>query len=89
MGDSPRTHLQIKLYVSTIGIGHGFPMVQIEANDGPLGNPALPPLQRRSEPQVIQATSGSSRDDSDDDEFEGELEITENMDPADAKRARR
>ncbi|XP_030947901.1 light-inducible protein CPRF2 isoform X2 [Quercus lobata] len=50
---------------------------------------ALPPLQRRSEPQVIQATSGSSRDDSDDDEFEGELEITENMDPADAKRARR
>ncbi|KAL4604697.1 hypothetical protein ACB092_10G208600 [Castanea dentata] len=50
---------------------------------------ALPPLQRRSEPQVIQATSGSSRDDSDDDEFEGDLEITENMDPADAKRARR
>ncbi|KAK7824299.1 basic leucine zipper 63 [Quercus suber] len=71
------------------GIGHGFPIVQIEADGGPLGNPALPPLQRRSEPQVIQATSGSSRDDSDDDEFEGELEITENMDPADAKRARR
>jgi len=71
------------------GIGHGFPMAQSEADGGPLGIPALPPLQKRSGAQVGQATSGSSRDESDDDDFEGDIEITENMDPANAKRARR
>ena len=35
------------------------------------------------------ATSGSSREDSDDDDLEGETEMTDNMDPADAKRVRR
>jgi len=35
------------------------------------------------------ATSGSSREQSDDDDFEGETEVTDNMDPADVKRVRR
>ncbi|KAJ0014511.1 hypothetical protein Pint_20500 [Pistacia integerrima] len=35
------------------------------------------------------ATSGSSREQSEDDEIDGETEITENMDPADVKRVRR
>lgn len=35
------------------------------------------------------ATSGSSRELSDGDEVEGEAEVTENMDSADAKRLRR
>ena len=64
-------------------------MAQSEADGGPLGIPALPPLQKRSGAQVGQPTSGSSRDESDDDDFEGDIEITENMDPANAKRARR
>lgn len=45
--------------------------------------------QKKSDAQVRQATSGSSRDDSDDDELEGDTETTENADPADMKRARR
>ncbi|PPS05884.1 hypothetical protein GOBAR_AA14753 [Gossypium barbadense] len=49
--------------------------------------------QEQGEPdagtQMRQATSGSSREDSDDGELEGDTETTENMDPADAKRARR
>ncbi|XP_074566805.1 LOW QUALITY PROTEIN: bZIP transcription factor RISBZ2-like [Curcuma longa] len=39
--------------------------------------------------QVKPATSGSSRELSDEDEVEGEAEITENTDPADEKRIRR
>lgn len=35
------------------------------------------------------ADSGSSREQSEDDEVDGETEITENADPADAKRVRR
>ncbi|TYG93868.1 hypothetical protein ES288_A11G145000v1 [Gossypium darwinii] len=45
--------------------------------------------QKKSGVQVRQATSGSSREDSDSDELEGDTETADNMDPADAKRARR
>ncbi|KAL6210625.1 hypothetical protein ACLB2K_015857 [Fragaria x ananassa] len=57
---------------------------QSEADTSPLGIPALPTIQKKA-----QTTSGSSKDDSDDDDLEGDIEITENMDPADVKRARR
>lgn len=57
---------------------------QSEADTSPLGIPALPAIQKKA-----QTTSGSSKDDSDDDDLEGDIEITENMDPADVKRARR
>jgi hypothetical protein len=46
-------------------------------------------LQVKSAVQVRQATSGSSREDSDDDDLEGDMETTDNMDPSDEKRARR
>ena len=39
--------------------------------------------------QLRPTTSGSSREQSDDDEVDGETETTENMEPANAKRVRR
>ncbi|XAR63597.1 hypothetical protein NMG60_11023596 [Bertholletia excelsa] len=56
---------------------------------GPLGIPSLPAVQMKSGVQVRSTTSGSSREQSDDDEVEGETETTQNTDPADAKRVRR
>ncbi|XP_027160960.1 light-inducible protein CPRF2 isoform X1 [Coffea eugenioides] len=56
---------------------------------GPLGIPSLPALQKKSGIQMRSTTSGSSREESDEDEGEEEIEVTENMDPADAKRMRR
>ncbi|KAK8639493.1 hypothetical protein V6N13_137870 [Hibiscus sabdariffa] len=53
------------------------------------GISAVSTTHKKSGTQVKQATSGSSREDSDDGELEGDTETTENMDPADAKRARR
>ncbi|XP_031396243.1 light-inducible protein CPRF2 [Punica granatum] len=55
----------------------------------PLGIPSLPTKQKKIAVPVRSTTSGSSRDQSDDDEFEGETATTDNMDPADAKRVRR
>lgn len=52
---------------------------------------AAPSLGTQNKPdfQVRQATSGSSRDDSDDEDLDGDTETTENADPADVKRAKR
>lgn len=69
--------------------GHGFPVQQNEADTGPLGIPALPAVQKITGLQSKQTTSGSSKEDSDDDDLEGDIEINENMDPSDVKRARR
>ena len=55
----------------------------------PLGISSLSATQKKSVCQVISATSGSSREQSDDDEAEGEAETTQNMDPTDVKRVRR
>ncbi|KAB1208829.1 Light-inducible protein CPRF2 [Morella rubra] len=71
------------------GAGHNSAVAQSEADGGTTAAPALPALQRKLGVQVMQATSGSSRDDSDDDDLEGDMEITDNMDPTDVKRARR
>ena len=62
---------------------------QGEPDATPCGISAVSTTQKKSVVQVRQTTSGSSREDSDDDELEGDIETTENMDPADAKRARR
>ncbi|KAJ4838582.1 hypothetical protein Tsubulata_007077 [Turnera subulata] len=48
-----------------------------------------PTIQKLSGAPVLSTVSGSSREQSEDDENEGETEITDNMDPADAKRVRR
>nr|UYI34514.1 basic leucine-zipper 1 [Diospyros kaki] len=55
----------------------------------PLGISSLSATQKKSACQVISATSGSSREQSDDDDAEGEAETTQSTDPADAKRVRR
>ncbi|KAJ6832804.1 light-inducible protein CPRF2-like [Iris pallida] len=62
--------------------------VQLKAGGGPSGNPVLSVLQNPGV-QGRPATSGSSREQSDDDDLDGELEMTDNMDPGDAKRVRR
>lgn len=46
-------------------------------------------MQKKAGVQVKPTTSESSREQSDDDELDGETEMTENMDPADVKRVRR
>ncbi|XP_071731177.1 light-inducible protein CPRF2-like isoform X2 [Rutidosis leptorrhynchoides] len=56
---------------------------------GSVGIPSLPVTQKKQTIPVKSATSGSSRDLSDDDELDGDTETTENMDPTDVKRVRR
>lgn len=63
--------------------------VQSESDGGQRGVPAFPSSGKKTVPQSKQTTSGSSREDSDDDDLEGDIEITDDMDPADVKRARR
>ncbi|KAK4773103.1 hypothetical protein SAY87_028122 [Trapa incisa] len=59
------------------------------AGDGAApGNHSVSAVQRKTGIPV-RSTSGSSREQSDDDEAEGETATTENLDPADAKRVRR
>ncbi|GLT42399.1 hypothetical protein SLA2020_164010 [Shorea laevis] len=50
---------------------------------------STPTITQRSGTQVRQATSGSSREDSDDEDLDGDTETTDNLDPADTKRERR
>lgn len=62
--------------------------LQTKTGDGPSSYPCSSVVQKPG-PQGRPATSGSSREQSDDDDLEGETEGTDNMDPADAKRVRR
>lgn len=55
---------------------------------GHIGAPALPAMNSSSGP-TRPTTSSSSREQSDDEELEGETEMTDNMDPGDVKRVRR
>ncbi|XWS58345.1 hypothetical protein CRYUN_Cryun08bG0026200 [Craigia yunnanensis] len=54
-----------------------------------VGIPSLPNGQKKYGAQVRPSTSGSSREQSEEDEVEGENETMENMNPTDAKRVRR
>ncbi|KZV47313.1 hypothetical protein F511_07736 [Dorcoceras hygrometricum] len=56
---------------------------------GPVGALAPSSTSKKSGAQVKSTTSGSSGEQSDDDEAEGDTETTQNRDPADAKRVRR
>lgn len=52
--------------------------------------PSVPTVQKKPAFVIRPSTSGSSREQSDDDEADGETDInTDNMDPSDAKRVRR
>ncbi|PHT54097.1 Alpha-galactosidase 1 [Capsicum baccatum] len=60
--------------------------VQDKDSGGPVGIPSLPTVQKKPGVQVKSTTSGSSREQSADDEVEREAEMTQGMDPADVKR---
>ncbi|XP_065861043.1 light-inducible protein CPRF2-like isoform X2 [Euphorbia lathyris] len=62
---------------------------QSEVDGGSVSIPALSPMLRIQEVSVRQTTSGSSREDSDDDDLEGDTETNEQLGPSDEKRARR
>ncbi|KAL2234393.1 UNVERIFIED_CONTAM: Light-inducible protein CPRF2 [Sesamum indicum] len=61
---------------------------EIDAGE-PVSLSPLPAVFKKSAAQVKSVTSGSSVEQSDDDEAEGENEATQNMDATDAKRMRR
>ncbi|KAJ6996259.1 hypothetical protein NC653_012997 [Populus alba x Populus x berolinensis] len=71
------------------GAGHDLSRSQDKDANEPLGTPSLPSMQKKLVVTGKPTTSGSSRELSEDGENEAETEITENMHPADAKRARR
>ncbi|KAG6773373.1 hypothetical protein POTOM_020647 [Populus tomentosa] len=71
------------------GAGHDLSRSQDKDANEPLGTPSLPSMQKKLAVTGKPTTSGSSRELSEDGENEAETEITENMHPADAKRARR
>ena len=64
-------------------------MAQSQAKGGSLSISALPTLQVKSGVQVRQATNGLLREDLDDNELEGDMETTDNMDRSCEIRARR
>ncbi|KAM2139401.1 hypothetical protein ACFX1Q_011319 [Malus domestica] len=72
------------------GAGYDISRSNDKNAHAPLGViPSLPSTKYRSAIPVRQATSGSSREMTDDEEAEGETAMNENMDPADVKRVRR
>ncbi|WCJ21620.1 bZIP transcription factor family protein [Euphorbia peplus] len=69
--------------------GSEVPKSQGEVDGGSVNIPALSPIQRVQDTSVRQTTSGSSREDSDDDDLDGDTETNEQLGPSDVKRARR
>ncbi|KAG6645450.1 light-inducible protein CPRF2-like [Carya illinoinensis] len=80
---------QLGSQASSKGAGSDSSRSRDKDSNGPLGIPSLPAMQKRPGIPAKPTTSGSSRELSDDEEVEGENELSENMDPADAKRVRR
>ncbi|KAI5566685.1 hypothetical protein BDE02_13G036900 [Populus trichocarpa] len=80
---------QLGSHAPSKGAGYDLPISQDKDANEPLGTPSLPSMQRKSAVTVKPTTSVSSRELSEDDENEAETELTENMQPADAKRVRR
>lgn len=65
------------------------PELQDKDTKVPAGIPSVPTIQKKPAVAVRPSTSGSSREQSDDEDIEGETSMNDNMDPADAKRVRR
>ncbi|XP_038890464.1 light-inducible protein CPRF2 [Benincasa hispida] len=74
---------------SNIGAGNNSLRSPDKDINGAAGVTSSSIVPKISEVRARQATSGSSRDLSDDEEIEGETEINESKDPADVKRVRR
>lgn len=75
------------LFFIGAGFGQELAKVQDKDADEPVGIPPLPAVQKKPGIQVRSTTSGSSGEQSDDDEAEGET--TQSTDPTDVKRVRR
>ncbi|KAJ8899516.1 hypothetical protein K2173_018490 [Erythroxylum novogranatense] len=71
------------------GTGCSIPTGQNIPNGESVKIQTLHVMQKHEETQVRQTTSGSSKEDSEDDDLEGDTGTNEDMDPVDAKRARR
>ncbi|KAI4340193.1 hypothetical protein MLD38_025055 [Melastoma candidum] len=67
----------------------GASVTQHSASSGPPVPMVAPIIEKNPSIQVKQATSDSSREDSDDDELEGDTGTTTNKDPAEERRIRR
>ncbi|PHT52617.1 hypothetical protein CQW23_07079 [Capsicum baccatum] len=81
-------HLVFSSFFS-VGSGQKVTNVQDKDSGGPIGIPSLPPVHKNPGVQVKSTTSGSSREQSIDDEVERKAEMTQGMHPADVKRVRR
>lgn len=73
------------IFLTTIGSGRDSSKLQ----NKDAGVPPLPATAKKIGAPLKSTTSGSSGEQSYDDEAEGENEATQNMDPTDAKRMRR
>ncbi|XP_077240265.1 light-inducible protein CPRF2-like isoform X2 [Tasmannia lanceolata] len=71
------------------GSGYDFSKMQDQVVGGSVGIPTLPFIPKNSGVQIGSAISGSSGEQSDDDDLEFETETTDNMDTTDVKRVRR
>ncbi|XP_015968489.1 light-inducible protein CPRF2 [Arachis duranensis] len=69
--------------------GNDSSKVQNKDAKVPVGIPSLSGVQNNPAVAIRSTTSGSSKDQSDDEEAEEEINMTDNMDPTDAKRVRR
>ncbi|MED6170154.1 hypothetical protein PIB30_028132 [Stylosanthes scabra] len=69
--------------------GNDPPKIQDKDAKAPIGIPSIPAIQKKPAVTARPSTSGSSREQSDDEEAEGETDLNDNMDPADVKRVRR
>ncbi|WMV41583.1 hypothetical protein MTR67_034968 [Solanum verrucosum] len=80
-----------KFLENFLGIGSGQELAKVQDKDAgeSIGIPPLPAVQKKPGIQVRSTTSGSSGEQSDDDEAEGEAETTQSTDPTDVKRVRR
>jgi hypothetical protein len=80
---------RVSNFITYVGAGYDSSRSREKDSNGPLGSSSLPAIQKRSGVPVRSTTSGSSRELSDDEEVEGENELSQSTDPADVKRVRR
>ncbi|PHT98934.1 hypothetical protein BC332_32082 [Capsicum chinense] len=85
--EAPNMQLKDKFFSSFFSTGSGQEVTNVQHKDsgGPVGIPSLPPVQKKPGVQLNSTTSDSSREQSADDEVEGEVEMTQGTDPADVK----
>ncbi|KAL8528052.1 hypothetical protein ACS0TY_005751 [Phlomoides rotata] len=88
-GSQASNSSQLGSHAAHHGSGRDSSKLQNKDASGPVGVPPLPFIAKKIGAPVKSTTSGSSGEQSYDDEAEGENEETQNMDTTDAKRMRR